>query len=833
MGIFSKKVNDELLKLIEADENKNPTGFTIDNGEDTKIKPSHAITVSEVLDESSDDDKLNISFTKSPLEALKDRMMNRQNDNENTQDKKEPVKKEEPTLLQKCKPYIVDENGKDATTPKEPLYRLESVAEILENDSNDVIDRLAKQYGIKLGELVSSDTSKTANTENIEDSKNESFEEEVKINSFQTSLPDISDIDNYVSKQDEADEPEADGATIRFTPVKEATKSGETVTFTTSTHTIDLSEELQDLVEADVMETKTLSEENEFESFSSKEEATNPADIKRLIYSLSVKKRNAFLRMVISVFITILLLLCEIPPLSDLMLSKTKAMMIVCSAIFGVLTIINADMFLSLKNIFNRRLTSDIAATFAALSTLSYSIISAINSSVGYELVVLCSVILSFRAISQFLSRSAMLGNLRQAVSSLPKKAVTFISDEATTFAMAKNAIEGDVLVATPRDTENVTDFMKYSTFGVFMNGKLPIITIISLCLSVLAGVISMGIFGEITKALYSFAAILCITALPTVFLSEALPLSSAAKKLNAKGAMIAGKIAAERLQMANAIVLNSNDIFPEGSLILHDINVLSSNSIDDTILKAASLTDAIGSPLSSIFKQIAVTNSSYSIPDSDTVKYEERLGISGWVDDELLFIGNRTLMEAHGIKVPDIKVDRKILSEGYFPVYIASGNKAMALVVVRYTVNKSVVYELKKITEAGVTVLVNNCDPNMTAEMICDYLGLYEDSVKVMSNAGVHMYKNAVPPTESCSAPAVFRGSKINFLSLMNKAAKIKKSIFLLNFLYLIFLCVGLLIFAYLSFSGGDSPLSPQTLTFYELGSTALSIIIYQFFKP
>lgn len=35
-------------------------------------------------------------------------------------------------------------------------------------------------------------------------------------------------------------------------------------------------------------------------------------------------------------------------------------------------------------------------------------------------------------------------------------------------------------------------------------------------------------------------------------------------------------------------------------------------------------------------------------------------MGISGWVDNKLLFVGNRTLMEAHGIEVPSVETTAK-----------------------------------------------------------------------------------------------------------------------------------------------------------------------------
>jgi len=835
VGFFSKKKNNELLELIEADAQKEATQKS-DNKSTDKISPSHVLTIDEISSDSVNANN-SISLTEPPLESLKKRVLNMSSSQTEVDSSKSSPKSEtkQSTLLQKCKPYTVDEIGRDATTPKAPLYRLETVAEILENDSKRSMDRLSLKYDIMIDDLSAS-TSKPEKAPSVSTTKNDEPEnkpsEAVMVNNYQTSLPDISDIDNFIAAKPQQPEP-MKSATIRFTPIKDENNPN-VKTVTAITHSFDLSEELGDLlVPETATQEKPQLQENEFDEFVSDDEIKSPADAKLLIRKLSLEKRNSFLRIVGSVFLSLIFLIFEIPAMSALMLSKTNLIMGICTGILGLITLINADMFLSLIKIFSRKSTPDVTASLAALACMAYNVVATTLSKGGYEISLLCGILLSVRAISQFMSRSALLGNLKQITKSGEKKAINLIMDEATTFAMARDSIEGDVLVAAPRYTNNITDFMKYSKFGFFIKGKLPVITVLSLVLALVSAFVAVALFGEIIEGFYSFAAIMCIAAMPTIFLIEALPIFDSAKRLNPKGAMIAGKTAAERLHLANAVVLTSEDLFPTGTVTLHDMKVLSENSIDDTILRAASLTDAINSPLSTIFKQIAGTNSAYSMPDSDTVKYEDRLGVSGWVDDELLFIGNRTLMESHGIAVPDVKVDKKILAEGFFPVYIANGSTAVALLIIQYSANDNVAFELKRITDAGVTLLINNCDPNITTEMVCDYLGLYSDTVRIMSSAGVHMYKNANEPIESFSAPAAFRGRGINFISVINAASKLKKSSILLNVLYILIMCAGLVVFAYLSFSGASAPLSPATLMLYELSASAASLLIYQAFKP
>ena len=262
-------------------------------------------------------------------------------------------------------------------------------------------------------------------------------------------------------------------------------------------------------------------------------------------------------------------------------------------------------------------------------------------------------------------------------------------------------------------------------------------------------------------------------------------------------------------------------------------MQVLSENNLEDTIVRAASLTDALDSPLSPIFKKIAGTGNITALPDSDTVKYEDRMGISGWVDNRLLFIGNRTLMETHNIEVPSVEVDRKILRQGFFPVYVATDDKVCALLIIKYSVNPEISRELRKLTGSGVTLLINSTDPNLTEEMICDYLGLYTDSVKVMTAAGCHIHKSSVLPTKSADAPAFHKGNPLALPTLLNCAGKFKKSNILLTAIYIICAVMAIFVFTYSSFVGSDSPLSDIVLLLYCLISTLITYLIYLMEKP
>ncbi len=743
-------------------------------------------------------------------------------------------RKPEKSLLEKCRPFILDDEGHDSAMKETPTYKLESVADILNNQSAKTLDRLSEKYEIEFDDLGHN---KPAAPEKVpEPPKREVFEEKMPAaRDIQTNVPRIiSDIDSD-SGESPVEMPDISStATIKFTPVTDSDSTSR-ISISSQTRSIDLTGELSRLPEStdDDADPETRLEQNEFEDYKPAEEFEDESGTKHFLRKLSLIKRGSFLRCVSTVLLTLITAFAELPFMSALLIAQTKVSMTVYTAVLGIIILINLDMFKSVPKIFSRFSTPDIFAVTASLSVMLYSVIGILKNEITLNMLLLAVFILSVRSVAAFFRAAHTLTGLRQIAGNKPKRAVKLINDPAVTFAMAKNSIEGDVLAAAPRRTAHIDDYMKYTSFRVYFSGKLPVITVVSLLLSVILGFACAAYFDGMLYGFYSAAVVQCIAAVPVLFLIDDMPLYSASKKLARRGAEIAGKMGAEYLEKVNAIVLSSEDLFPSGTVTLHNMQLLSDNSIDDTIMRAASLTDSLASPLAPIFKKIAGTVGDFVMPDSDTVKYEDKMGISGWVNNKLLFVGNRTLMEAHGIDVPSIETDKKLLRRGYFPVYVATDDKACALLAVQYTVKPELAREFRKISALGITMLIDSSDPNLTEEMICDYMGLYDDSVKVMSTAGCHMYKNAVTYTEHCSAPAAYKGNPVALAALVSSAVKIKKSSLLLAVLYALSCVAGVVMFAYTSFSGSGSVLGSAAVLLYCLISTVVSAILYLTGKP
>ena len=127
---------------------------------------------------------------------------------------------------------------------------------------------------------------------------------------------------------------------------------------------------------------------------------------------------------------------------------------------------------------------------------------------------------------------------------------------------------------------------------------------------------------------------------------------------------------------------------------------------------------------------------------------------------------------------------------------------------------NSEITYELRRLCNNGVTLLVNSNDPNITSDMLCDYFGLYEECVRVMRSDGTLAYKESTNYQESTSACAAYTNSVCGLLGAVTAASKIKSLTTTMLVIHIIFAVLGIALSAVLTIMGNIS----ITTTVYAL---------------
>lgn len=750
-----------------------------------------------------------------------------------------------PSLLKRCMPYIYDEEGVSQVDTK-PDYVLESVEDIIRSAEQRAEERIAEKYKFTdaNGNTIKNITVETPATAPTPSSAEEKSQAKPTEATIPVSLPTAADIlfDDFSGKKTVVTENSSvttaySQLTNLQTGIPDIVSSSTNVIPSVPTAKMDTMEDIvshtrpiniKDAPAIKPTKSISISINTDDEIPEVQDDYRSVDDTRRIGMKLKKNRRSAFSSLVVSVFATIVSAIFAFIIPHNLF---EEAPFVPCLVQFSLLTFstfASFGIFSSFKGIFTKKTSAAAPVSLGVSAMLLFMLYGLIFGLYPCDPALLA--ILSLTAYNYFAYKraSSVLDGFRIVASKKEKKALALIDNQVTTSSMARSSIEGEVLAAGVKRTSILTNYIRFSScdaaFGGHLGIVLTIFSIISFVFSLIVGV-SHQSFKDSFEAL---SLMLCLFAMPTYALAEFLPHSDLAARLYKLGAMICGKYSAARIEQCNAVVISSEELFPAGSIELYSMKPLGANNIDKTLNAAASVAAAIKSPLFSALRQYV--DPSENRTAADTVKYEENLGISGWVGDDHIFIGNRTLMEAHGIKVPSLEVDRKILHRGFFPVYVAVGQRACALLIVKYNPDRKVRRDLVRLVNAGMTLLIDNCDSNITAQMLSDYYAIYPDCIKIMDAKGSHNYKTTVNFSEYYSAHAAFLGKAHGYFAIISGALKLRTVSNVMYALHIVLSALILVVFLLASAGFEATLLSVGACIIIEAVALGATLVTYLF---
>ena len=770
----------------------------------------------------------------SPLESLKKDMLESVKEKETEKDESLNISTKS-SLLEKCLPFIYDEDGEICIEDK-PDYTLESVDDIINSAEKRAKEKIAKLYNLQF------DSDKKETAEPPQDIKVEEDKSDAKI-AEKLEMPTQSDVllDDFTGKRTVVTPTESVTTTYSKLTVLQNSKQfeEEKTQVLPDIKPTQNSEEFEDILshtkQINIQDIPSAKKEKPEEKPKKVEKVQYDADLedylsfsdaKKIGVKLKRKRRSAFLRLAFTAISTLVVSLFALPFFDLFVGNNGLVISSVMLGIFSLILFLNLDIFISLKNTFTSKMTAEFPTAICLCVTELHLILSLVSGNYHFKSMLPALFSLIICDYFKFRKTGMVLNNFKLIIARREKNALALIDDVKVTSLMARSSIEGDVLAAGQRRTAEISDFLKNTSYDNYLGGHLSIISAVILGFSFVVSIFIGVTYNSFDSALCGLSLILSIFAMPSLMCSEFLPIIKMSAKLFKMNSAIFGKHSAGKIEQINAAVVNSNELFPKGAIELFNMHPLGSSNIDEILKEATAVAAVAKSPLESVFKNIIGDDT--EIPFADSVKYEDNLGISGWVGDHNFHIGNRTLMEAHSIRVPSLEVDKKILHKGYFPVYVACDQRACALLIVKYSPDEEIQNNLIKLVNTGVTLLVNNCDPNITEEMLCDYYSIYPDSVKIMDHIGSAKYKNAVNYQETTSAHAFTNGDILSYLTLLNYSIKLRKVSAVLLALYIITAVICAAIFALVSLNGALSIMSVGICLLIQAVSLCISLLGY-----
>lgn len=446
----------------------------------------------------------------------------------------------------------------------------------------------------------------------------------------------------------------------------------------------------------------------------------------------------------------------------------------------------------------------------------------------------------SLAVLAMFLNTAGKLSmvrrinkNFRFVAAPDQKQAVQLFEDHNTALQLAKGCVIDAPVIAFQTKTGFLKHFLRLSYEPDPSDQNSQVMAPIGFVCSLILCIVTLVLSKNMYYALTALTAAACISVPFMNMLSVNLPLSRLSKIAGRCGAMIVGFPAVEQFSNTNAVMVDAQELFPKGTVILNGIKTFGGQRIDEAIVDATALMCAVGGPLSDLFDQI-IKNRRDMLPKIDNLVYEDDKGVTGWVSGRRILVGNRALMESHDIEPPSRDYEEKYIHGGKKIVYLASGGDLVAMFVVSYNSDRRRAMELRRMEDNGISLIVRTRDPNITPYLLAECFGLDEHCIRVLPERLGSVYVElTAAPQERSPALLATKGRATAMLRLLTACVRQRSNITVAVALQNIAVILGFLLVAFLTCYSGLQQLNTTSLLIYELFWSVVIWLIPRLRKP
>lgn len=291
-------------------------------------------------------------------------------------------------------------------------------------------------------------------------------------------------------------------------------------------------------------------------------------------------------------------------------------------------------------------------------------------------------------------------------------------------------------------------------------------------------------------------AASFCICAPFSGVLCAALPMWRFNRQAARENAWVSGFGAADEFEDVDTVVVDANELFPAGSIVLHGIKTLGMDKIDDHILDAASIVCYAKSTLAPIFLQV-IENRTALLRPVDNVVIEDGMGLAGWVNGRRVLVGNRDLLQNHGIDVPSREYENRYLKDNRDIVYLATSGEISAMFIISYSADPKIETALIRLLRTDLSMLVRSTDPNITARKLAGIFTFPVNMIRLIPGKSYADYRRLTRRQSRASAALMLDGSLSSLAASLSAVRRIKRSLSLSTLLQTIGVIAGFMMIA------------------------------------
>ena len=413
------------------------------------------------------------------------------------------------------------------------------------------------------------------------------------------------------------------------------------------------------------------------------------------------------------------------------------------------------------------------------------------------------------------------------------KYASKIYNNESVAMQMMSGTAADRPIIAYQHKTEFPSNFLKISYApdpSEDLASKLaPITTIASIIIAVMYGVVKLS-FAD---ALNAFALITAVSVPVATLLSVNAPVRKLCKTLLSYGSMLSGYPSVKQFCDSTAIMIDANELFPAESISLEGIKTFEDYGIDESLLCGIAILKEAQNPIANAFDSV-VAETEETLPEVESVLYEDEIGLVGWIKSERILVGSRTLMEKYSVEVPNMEYEEKYTSQGRQVTYLSRAGRLVAMFVTRYTPDAQLKAEMQRAETNGISFLIRTTDYNVTNDLVAKLYDLFYRSIKVLPTGLGNVLREAEDTVEETSRSyLITNGKAASRARAVTGCVKIKHNISLSIIIQLIAVIFGLLVASTLSLYAGVQVMGSLEVLIYALFWGAAAVFAPAVQKP
>lgn len=347
------------------------------------------------------------------------------------------------------------------------------------------------------------------------------------------------------------------------------------------------------------------------------------------------------------------------------------------------------------------------------------------------------------------------------------------ISDKETISQLLKDKNPTETNVVYAGKTRFISGFLKRSAGAAFSAQASSRLIVLSCIGALVAGIIGLIVTKSPVYALGCFTVTAALSFPVSCLLFTGYMISSENSMLSLKASFIGTYSDAYSFTCIDDIYLNGDEV-----LRAEIVSSATSPNVSQKQAEfcAAVLTNKAGGILGDAFSVFS-QGLQDRYPEVDGLVFEEKLGLSAWISDCRVLLGNKQFLLNHNVEFPEAHTIPFIMDENTKPLFLAIEGHFAAAFSVKYSCDSMTAKSLGSLASSGANILLGIKDPNITDAFGEELLGLPADSLRVVTdtnNLKFNEQKNTVTDMEDTGI--VFSDSFESFSRTLASAIKLER---------------------------------------------------------